>query len=509
VKKNPQATEAKGFEFQRSAARPDINVVWIKRDIRSQDHLPLYLAEKDSLPYLIVFLLEPSIIFYPDTSLRHVQFQYHSILQLNRKIEKYGQSVLVLNAEALEVFSSIQSQFRIKKVFSYQESGIDLSYQRDKALAAYFRQEAIRWQQCQRDGIIRGIRDRAGWDEAWYRTMETPLVVNTFSKRAPISFSNPFPIQETLRKELEQYPSGFQPAGEDFAFRYLGSFVQERGKNYTRHISKPLESRTSCGRISPYLSWGNISVKQAYQFVKNAAKTSSFPGPLRNFLTRLKWRCHFIQKFEVDCTYENQCINAGYELLEHPRKPELIEAWKAGRTGFPLVDACMRCLKATGWINFRMRAMLVSFLCHHLYQDWREGSYHLARLFLDYEPGIHFPQFQMQAGVTGINTVRIYNPVKQSKDHDPRGVFIKTWLPELQHIPEHFIHEPHAMSPMERQLFALAEDLDYPKPIIDVEEAGRYARDKIWGHRKNASVVKENRRILAIHTRRGEMDPQS
>lgn len=175
---------------------------------------------------------------------------------------------------------------------------------------------------------------------------------------------------------------------------------------------------------------------------------------------------------------------------------------------YRLVDACMRCLEYTGWINFRMRAMLVSVFCHHLYQDWRQGTYHLAQLFLDYEPGIHYPQFQMQAGTTGVNTIRMYNPVKQSQDHDPDGVFIRKWLPELHNVPTEFIHEPHSMSMMEQQLYNVFIGKDYPEPIVDIELAGREARKKIWGHRSHEVVRAESKRILITHTRRKENDVQ-
>ncbi|MFY8127482.1 MAG: deoxyribodipyrimidine photo-lyase/cryptochrome family protein [Chitinophagaceae bacterium] len=488
--------------------KQQINIVWIKRDIRSQDHLPLQKAEESELPYLIIFLFEPSIITYSDTSLRHLQFQYHSLKQLNKKLEQFNKKIQVFYGEALAVFQSLVEQFEIQNVFSYQETGIQLTFDRDKKVASFCNKSNITWLQFQRDGIVRGIKNRTGWDKQWFVAMHAPIIKNSYSSQDEINVINHFTLPQDVEQELNHYPQDYQPAGEDFAWKYLQSFVAERGKNYSKHISKPQESRTSCSRISVYLSWGNLSIRQAYQYVYAISKTSPYKFAFTNFLTRLKWHCHFIQKFEVECSYEIKCVNAGYELLQHPVNEHYINAWKNGNTGFPLVDACMKCLQKTGWINFRMRAMLVSVFCHHLFQDWRLATYHLAQLFLDYEPGIHYPQFQMQAGTTGINTIRMYNPIKQSQDHDPHGLFIKKWLPQLNQIPVEFIHEPYKMSLIEQQLSGVVIGKDYPFPIVDIELAGKEARKAIWGHRSNELVKKENLRILYKHTRRKENDVQ-
>ena len=167
-----------------------------------------------------------------------------------------------------------------------------------------------------------------------------------------------------------------------------------------------------------------------------------------------------------------------------------------------MIDASMRCLKATGWINFRMRAMLVSFLTHHLDQDWRNGAFILANYFLDFEPGIHYPQVQMQAGTTGVHTLRIYNPIKQGKEHDPKGIFVRKWIPELQNVPDNYIHEPWQMTEMEMLMLNFDLKRDYYAPIVNVEQVAGEAREKLWAFKKRPKVNKYKGSILEKHTRK-------
>lgn len=222
---------------------------------------------------------------------------------------------------------------------------------------------------------------------------------------------------------------------------------------------------------------------------------------MQAFESRLAWHCHFIQKFETEPEYEFKNINAAFDNIRLARNGEYLNAWKEGLTGYPLVDACMRCVKETGYINFRMRAMLISFLTHHLWLDWREGADFLARQFLDFEPGIHFPQVQMQAGTTGINTIRIYNPVKQAMENDSQAEFIKEWVPELSNLPPSLAIQPWKITPMEEAIYNFKYGVDYPQRIVDCEETYRHASKILWDIKKSEESKIEAQKILQRHVK--------
>lgn len=482
--------------------REEIAVVWFKRDLRLHDNEAIHNAFASGKKVLFVYVFEPLLENDPHYSERHWNFIKQSIEDLNKTLETINSKVLAIHTNILSFFNKLQEQYKVHSVYSHQETGLQITFDRDKEFKRYCRNNQINWVENVNNAVLRGLVDREDWFEKWEEYMNKPQIpFKTFKNKAlTINKVNDILIRFNTVELTTKNSKHFQKGGETTAKKYLNTFFDKRYKNYMYHISKPALSRESCSRLSPYIAWGNLSIREVYQKGKQEKEKSTNKRHLAAFMSRLRWQAHFIQKFEMECIMEKVSVNKGYHKLKKSLSEEYQKAWQDGQTGYPLVDASMRCLQTTGYINFRMRAMVVSFLTQILWQPWQAASEYLSRLFLDFEPGIHFPQLQMQAGETGINNIRIYNPIKNGIEQDPDAEFIKKWVPELAHLPIPFIHEPYLMTPLDQQFNNCVLGKDYPMPIVDSKINRKKASDILWNMKKDPEVKKESIRILKKHT---------
>ncbi|MGB5651771.1 MAG: deoxyribodipyrimidine photo-lyase, partial [Sedimenticolaceae bacterium] len=484
-----------------------LQIVWFKRDLRVRDHEALYRASARG-PVLPLYITEPDLWRQRDMSERHWAFVRECLISLREELAKLGQPLVLRQGEAVDVLDTLCDRHAVETVWSHQETGNAWTYRRDQAVAELLHERGIEWRQPRQHGVVRGLVDRDGWSGQWETMMRAPQFAPPALQ--PIDGIDPGEMPEQVVRHLTGAPCpGRQLGGRQAAEQALHSFLLQRGANYHAEMSSPRTAYSSCSRLSAHLAWGTVSMREVLQATRHRraqikqqapASRGGWGRALAAFEGRLHWHCHFMQKLEREPRLEFENMQrATADLRSAPCDPVRLQAWKTGMTGWPLVDACMRALIHTGWINFRMRALLMSVASYQLWLHWREPALHLARQFVDYEPGIHYPQAQMQSGTTGINTLRIYNPVKQSMDQDKEGVFIRTWIPELRQVRNDWIHTPWLMPESVQHQCGVRIGQDYPAPLVDHQTAAREARQKIQHARRTFEARNESRNIYERH----------
>ena len=483
-------------------------VVWFKRDLRVHDHAPLTQAAARG-PVLCLYVVEPDLWAQPDMARQHYEFLHESLADLDQALRQRGAALHIATGAMTAVLDRLHALAPFHHLMSHEETGNGASYARDRAVARWCRQHGVTWHEWPQHGVVRRLANRDDWAGHWQTRMQAPRHVAPGRLHGPsLPWASAPPSARALGL-AEHDPPQRQRGGRQRGRDVLHEFLHTRSATYRGGISSPLRAPTACSRLSPYLALGCLSLREVVQATRQrllALHDAPEPAAARQrqgltaFISRLHWHCHFMQKLESEPGLEFHNLHRGYDgLRDADANPAHLEALMAGRTGWPLVDACVAMLHETGWLNFRMRAMLVSVATYPLWLHWRPVGLWLARQFLDYEPGIHWSQLQMQAGTTGINAMRVYNPLKQARDHDPDGHFVRYWLPALRAVPDTWLAEPWRMPTAVQQRCGVRVGDTIARPLLDLETATRAAKAKVHAVRGRAEVRAAKAAILDKH----------
>ncbi|KST70088.1 deoxyribodipyrimidine photolyase [Mastigocoleus testarum BC008] len=454
-----------------------MHLLWFRRDLRLTDNEIVTLATANNAPVLPFFIIDPWFYQWADIGKARVRFLFESLEDLDCNLQNFGSRLILLEGNSIDVLQEITRQLIEEKykpkLYFNRDVQVEYGIDRDKAIIDLYENLNLDFH-LGLSTFLQAQDNRSQWFQEYYSYQRQSTFLTPESINVPlISLRLPQITFTELKHKYHHFWSTnkvYFRGGETQAQAMLGSFLEGRFNGYHWKLSRPwLAQQKATSHLSPHLAFGTTSTRTVYQRTKMRAeelKTENQPKAefsLKAFRDRLRWRDSFTQRlyFYPEIAYKNRYpeFDEWYTLESlSPQKQELFHAFKEGLTGFPLVDASMRQLKAMGWMNFRMRAMCATFLTINCGISWHHGAKHYMNYLVDGDLAINNWQWQMQAGITNplSETFRIYNPNKNIQDKDPYLKFIYYWVDELRgySLPE-IIQAKYAGSS------------SYPQPIVD------------------------------------------
>lgn len=454
-------------------------LLWLRSDLRVADNTAL-AAAMDAGPTVALYLVTPAQWLAHDDAACKVDFRLRNLSALSARLAELNVPLLIRRVEDWQAvpgqIAELCQRHRIGVVHINEEYGVN-EQRRDEATADALRSTGTSLRRhC--DQLLfapDSVKTLAGGCFkvfSQFRKVCYSRLSHSLPRCIPVPAPQPWipvardPVPTTAAPfaRPDDALRAHWPAGEDAAHQRLASFAEHCLADYQQRRDMPAEPGTS--RLSAYLATGVLSPRQclhAALALNQGELDSGNPGAV-TWINELLWR-EFYKHILVGYpeVSKGQALRRHTEALPWRHAPDELAAWQQGRTGFPLIDAAMRQLLATGWMHNRLRMVVAMFLCKNLLIDWREGERWFMRQLIDGDLAANNGGWQWSAS-TGTDSVpyfRLFNPYSQSARFDPRGQFLRQWLPELAHLNDHDIHDPSAAAQG-------TGAPGYPQPIVDL-----------------------------------------
>jgi deoxyribodipyrimidine photo-lyase len=484
-------------------------LVWHRADLRTVDNAALAAAARDGRP-CPVFVADPA--FYDDRGLAcdaRVEFCFECLADLRERYRDLGSDLAILHGDPVERLGDLldagDGEAKTDRRL-YFERGVPTAggLARDEAL---LERDVVR--AFGDDGIVRG----GGWSrDGWQSQCEAYFEGDRHPEPDALP-PTPLTSDVTLddlrtRYDVDPTKERVPRGGRTPGLRRLDRFV-DTVHEYPESVAPPAKAETHTSRLSPYLKFGALSPREVYQRVH--AEAPDCRGR-EMFTSRLFWNRHYRQKLADWPGWRERSVNPVFRNLHRAdHDPDLVAAWREGRTGFPMVDAAMRALVQTGFVNFRMRALVATFYSYVLREWWKPGADFLYSHLVDADPGINYCQWQSQAGLVGVHPIRVYDPAKQVREYDPEGDYVRRYVPELAGLPDEHLARPEKAPLSVQEDCGVRVGEDYPYPVVDYERRAAEARELMARHHERAQEALKSdpelwRRASLSRGRREETD---